>query len=96
MTSIFEGHPLKTRLFPTQTRAIWVPGICTKQYVNKEECHSCMIPTIAAAKITYPFFLGRAKKHEAKILLNQPVSFFGVDDPTKEPQPNILFVEFWS
>ena len=27
MTSIFEGHPPKTRPFPIKTRVIWVPGI---------------------------------------------------------------------
>ncbi len=27
MTSIFEGHPLKTKPFPGKTRVLWVPGM---------------------------------------------------------------------
>ena len=33
-TSIFEGHPPKTRLFPIKTRVIWVPGRDTLPETN--------------------------------------------------------------
>ena len=33
VTSIFEGQPIKTRLFPTKTRVIWVLGIYLSIYI---------------------------------------------------------------
>ena len=47
MTSIFEGQPIKTRLFPTKTRVIWVLGIyiyiCIYIYMYKNNLISLLL-----------------------------------------------------
>ena len=49
MTTIFEGQPPKTRPFPFETRAIWVPGIyisCSPRvYLFSCHCERCLETT---------------------------------------------------